>query len=90
MSRGGVKIAGQRFGRLVAVKRGGKIGSTYKWEFECDCGRTVERVPSHVRGSVLAGASPCCQVCISANHYEILNGVVEIDISTKKYKMLSR
>lgn len=36
-----VDITGQRFGRLVAVKRtNSRRGNTYLWECKCDCGNT--------------------------------------------------
>lgn len=40
-----INIAGERYGRLVAVRRGG----SRKWLFQCDCGVTKEIVHHHVR-----------------------------------------
>jgi hypothetical protein len=46
-----VDISGQRFGRLVAVKRHGSIGRKPTWEFACDCGALhVTRSESVRRG----------------------------------------
>lgn len=40
-----VDLAGQRFGRLVGVRRTGPD----RWLFSCDCGRSVERSAGKVR-----------------------------------------
>lgn len=49
-------IAGQRFGRLVAIRDIGRIGNLRLWEFRCDCGRSYEQ--SSVR--VTSGKTRSC------------------------------
>jgi hypothetical protein len=36
-----VDLTGQRFGRLVAVARDGRLGVEVAWRCQCDCGNTV-------------------------------------------------
>lgn len=42
-------VTGERYGRLVALKRVGKRGDRTLWQFKCDCGNTVTRALADVR-----------------------------------------
>jgi hypothetical protein len=48
-----IDIAGQKFGRLTAIRRVQRVTSSGKrrsmWEYECTCGRRVVAEPSDVR-----------------------------------------
>ena len=86
MSRKPIDITGQRFGKLVAVKRGSKQFEAYLWWYRCDCGAAVERRPSLVAKAAARGNSgPMCNLCVSANSFLVDKGVVSIDISTDKH-----
>lgn len=54
MGRPGLPIAGQRFGRLVAIERAGTAVDGYvRWRCQCDCGSTHYALGSNlVRGRV--------------------------------------
>lgn len=45
-------IAGQRFGRLVALERQPSIGRRTAWSFVCDCGSVVVRKLEPVRAGI--------------------------------------
>lgn len=51
MTRGkpALEIAGQRFGRLVALERDGVIGKGAAWRYLCDCGQVVRASASEVK-----------------------------------------
>lgn len=50
-----INIAGQKFGRLTAIRDVGKKGSFRLWDFVCDCGSVVQKTAATVRfGSVLS------------------------------------
>lgn len=42
-------ITGQRFHRLVAVRRVGSEGTKALWLWQCDCGNTIERTANRVK-----------------------------------------
>ncbi len=64
-----VDYTGQRFGKLVAVRRTAHFrGSFFMWLFRCDCGREVERVPVDVAAVVKRGGVPCCPECRPPSH----------------------
>jgi hypothetical protein len=44
-----IDIAGQRFGRLVAVRRVGSRGKNPLWECRCDCGSTHQATSFNLR-----------------------------------------
>lgn len=86
MSRAGVKIAGQRFGNLTAIRRTeSKSCTAYRWIYRCDCGSEVERIPSAVARSMRQGATPMCEGCRSLNEYVEEGGVAYLDVSTKSH-----
>lgn len=86
MSRAGIDIAGQRFGKLTAIARSGeKCFTAYKWVFQCDCGNKVIRRPGSVSSSIRNGRVPMCDQCRSRNEYEVEGGVACIDVSTKTH-----
>ncbi len=59
-----VDYTGQRFGKLVAVRRTAHFRSSFfMWLFRCDCGRVVERIPVDVAAVVKRGGVPCCPEC---------------------------
>ena len=51
---------GQRFGCLTATRDRGSTGKKRLWEFRCDCGETVVRLPVDVQKSVQKGCTPSC------------------------------
>lgn len=52
-------LTGQRFGRLVAVERDGKLGQAQAWRCLCDCGRSDRRRA----GALRAGQATQCAIC---------------------------
>ena len=44
-----IDITGQRFGKLVAVRRVGSRGRNPLWECQCDCGSTHQVVSVNLR-----------------------------------------
>lgn len=56
VGRGLIDIAGQRFGRLTALRDAGRVKGRSVWFFQCDCGREIVARKSHVR----AGATTSC------------------------------
>jgi hypothetical protein len=49
MARPIVDITGQRFGKLVAVRRVGSRGRNPLWECQCDCGSTHQAMSVNLR-----------------------------------------
>lgn len=47
--RKAIDLAGQRFGRLVAVEDVGTVRSFRAWKFSCDCGEVIVRSGADVR-----------------------------------------
>lgn len=86
MSRAGLSISGQRFGRLVAVCRSEiKSNTAFKWVYHCDCGAKETRLPATVSKSVRNGRVPMCEACRSKNEHRISQGIVYLDVSTKSH-----
>jgi hypothetical protein len=86
MSRAGNKITGNRYGKLVAIKRGtANSRGAYHWLYRCDCGATVERMPATVAKSARIGTNPMCRDCRYRNDYRIVDGAVHLDVSTKTH-----
>lgn len=54
-------LTGQRFGRLIALRPGEKIGSRTAWECRCDCGNTITVETTQLR----AGRTRSCG-CLQA------------------------
>lgn len=44
-----IDITGERFGRLVVVRRAGVVGANAGWLTRCDCGRHLVVSSSHLR-----------------------------------------
>jgi len=53
-------LTGQKFGMLTAVRATRSNGKTWLWEFECECGNTVEKVAKSVTKLDREGRHPHC------------------------------
>ena len=54
-------ITGQRYGMLTAVRpTEERINKNVVWEFRCDCGNTVFRMPNSLNQSLQMGCTPSC------------------------------
>ena len=47
-----IDLTGQRFGRLVVIKRAENQGKQTKWLCKCDCGNVVAVMGSRLRGNI--------------------------------------
>jgi hypothetical protein len=66
---------GQRFGKLVAIRGTGQDTHRNRiWRFQCDCGRTFDRIMSYVLDNAKNGGSPCCPTC-QEERYDITGQV---------------
>lgn len=66
-----VNLAGQRFGRLIAIKRvpNEKPGNA-TWECQCDCGNKTISSTSHLKGSHTKSCG-----CLQSDNAKIVNRV---------------
>lgn len=81
MSRTPINIAGQKFGRLTAIREVGSLRKFRVWEFRCDCGVVVERTGVSVRrGSCLSCG------CLQS---EKISARTTIDIAGEKFGRLT-
>lgn len=55
-----IDIAGQKFGRLTAIKQLCSTSQGIKWQFLCDCGNHVERLAKDVRQKDVSKKSCGC------------------------------
>lgn len=65
-------LTGQTFGALVVVRPMGSDGRKMRWEFRCDCGKTVIKVGADVTKEVKRGGTPNCG-CLSRQLVGIAN-----------------
>ena len=62
------RLVGQRYGMLTAVRPTDKrINKNVVWEFRCDCGNTVYRMPNSLNQSLQMGCTPSCGCLLRQN-----------------------
>lgn len=74
MSRKRIDIAGQRFGRLVAIADVGTLRSFRVWSFQCDCGAVVERPGIYARTGRVSSCGCLQSDLSSARHTRDIEG----------------
>lgn len=75
-------VPGKRFGKIVYLGRGQKIGHRYKSRFQCDCGKIVESYPYGAGTPVSNGHCGCARPSIKERFTKFLsspltNGCIE-------------
>lgn len=75
-----IDLSGQRFGRLIAVKRVDNIGNNAAWLCKCDCGNDTIVRASYLR----FGSTKSC----GCARDEVMNRKKTIDLAGRKYGKL--
>lgn len=74
MSRIPLDLAGQRFGRLVALRDVGSLRAFRLWLFRCDCGAEIERTTADVRHGKVQSCGCLARELSSERHSLRLSG----------------
>lgn len=71
MLQADIDLTGQRFGKLVVLKRYRRVGYVQHWTCKCDCGLITE-VPRH--NNLMSGMAKACGHCREGKRQPVTHG----------------
>lgn len=69
-----IDLTGQRFGRLVAIKRVENRGKKTQWLFQCDCGKQKVLDPCNVKSGTIQSCGCLLKETTALRHFKDLTG----------------